>query len=585
MREQLVYRRWQRARSRYFQRYLCRQDADSVADHATIYPLVTLLLALPLDLTLLGFDWDLWGLRRLSAIPGPAVALALGAVFAVNAIRVDRQLGRWGAADRAPRPSARFARALLFGVPFLSAFSLAGPLWGRAEKRWPDLLLQPLRSGARLPLDPKRRGPPRAPAWRAVEALHWGQVVAACFVAEIAVVLGGVAWLAGEREPSRGRWIAVALASAVVHAVAAGVFWIGNRERILQRRLAGWRRRSRAWLPILCLAPSPIALAPPILDLAGSVSSGSFVWSGFVSHEQPDRTPVWRGLRRRLRSRRQEAGWWSRWREPSGGSRNPERPVVERRLRELIQAKGLLTVADGLILGWVSVAVTGGLGANVAGHLEWRDPLLMFPLAIAAAGVALAGVGYAGILLRVPRCDWLVRDPYGGCFAWLGWGLVLGVLVGKSLAGGAIGPALALLAIGSVLPVSLSAVGLMLRPVVSGDPPRLVDAIWALSPTAWGLLAWAYSRPRLRDLAVAFVVLAPLWHAILGFTLGRWLLWPFHLRDLDDRDLPSSRRRLLALLAATAVLPGGGLAAPFWIFVRRRLGPDLGRRALAVSEA
>lgn len=585
MREQLVYRRWQRARSRYFQRYLCRQDSDSVADHATIYSLVALLLALPVDLTLLGFDWDPWGLRRLSACPGPAVALAFGAVFAVNAIRVDRQLGRWSAAGCAPRQWARFARALLFGVPLLSAFSLAVPLWRRAEERWPAFLLQPVRPAARLSIDPSPSGLPRAPAWRVAEAVCRGPVVAVCFVAEIAIVLGAMGWLAGEPEPSRGRWIALISASAIVHALAAGVFWIGSRERLLQRRLAGWRRRSRTWLPVLCLAPSPIALVPAILDLAGSVSSSSLVWSGFVSHEQPDRTPVWRGLRRRLRSRHQEVGWWSRWREPSGGARNPESLLVDRRLRELIQAKGLLTVADGLILGWVSVAATGGLGANVAGDVEWRDPLLVFPLVLAAAGVALAGLGYAGSILRVPSCDRLVRYPYAGSFAWTGWGLLLGVLVGKGLAGGAIGPALAVLVIGTIVPVLFSALGLMLRSVVSGDSPRLADGIWALAPALWGLLAVASSRPRLRDLAVGFVVLAPLWHAILGLTLGRWLLWPFHLRDLRDCNLPPGRRRLLALLAATVVLPFGGIAAPFWVLVRRRLGPDLGWRALATTEA
>ena len=138
VREQVVYRRWQRARARYFQRHLCRQSSDAVADHATFYPFLALFLVLPLDLTLLGFDWDLWGLRRLSSIPGPAVALALGAVVAGNAIRVDRQLERWSAAGSTARPWARLARPLLFGVPFLSALSLAVPLWGRAEVRWPS---------------------------------------------------------------------------------------------------------------------------------------------------------------------------------------------------------------------------------------------------------------------------------------------------------------------------------------------------------------------------------------------------------------------------------------------------------------
>jgi hypothetical protein len=143
-----------------------------------------------------------------------------------------------------------------------------------------------------------------------------------------------------------------------------------------------------------------------------------------------------------------------------------------------------------------------------------------------------------------------------------------------------------LLVVGSFFPILISAIGFMLRPSVVGNPPRLREAVWMLSPLLWALLAVGYARPDpwLRGIAVGIVVSTPCWHLLLALTLGRWLLWPFHFRDLAASGVPPRQRRLLGLLAATLVLPGGGLATPLWLCARSRLGRGEWPRARSATQ-
>lgn len=108
------------------------------------------------------------------------------------------------------------------------------------------------------------------------------------------------------------------------------------------------------------------------------------------------------------------------------------------------------------------------------------------------------------------------------------------------------------------------------------SPPRPHRTlVWILAPitlavvgvalAAGGPMAQAMSHPLILSAG-----LCPLAHATLAWSLGGWLLRPFTVRDLTSRSLPSRRRRALRLLAATLVLPLGGLAVPWWIFLRSR---------------
>lgn len=587
MREAFVYRHWQQLHGRYGQRHLLEEDADPGADVIGVWALLSLVLVVPLDLALLDIDWQPALVRRLATLPGLPLVLFLSGLLGLNALRADRQLRRWAPGGGDVILWVRLARALLFSVPLAAV--IAVPAWARVVKRWPGRFEGLMRHGPAAGVS--LRGGSQGLAHRALPprmeaALVGIPGVVAWYLVDIAVASLGVLWLAAASPASPGRCVAIWCLAAAIHILAAAIAWAVGRVRITRLRLVGNRRLFATWLPVLCLAPAPLSLLPCVLNFAGdSRSSESLVWTGFVSHNQPERTTVGWKLRRLLRKRREHAGWRARWTDLSGETRMPEVGVADHRLRELIYGKALLSFGDGLIAGWTTVALADGLGKNVAGSISWADPFVLFPFALAGSGLLLAGVGYLGTLLRIPACVRLARQPYADSLLWVGWALGLGALVGKALAGGAVREGLALVAVGSFLPILSSAIGFTLRPTMATGSPRLREIAWVLSPLVWAALAVGYSRPDLwPEIATGIVILTPLWHFLLALTLGRWLLWPFGFRDVAARELPPWQRRLLAFLTATLVLPGGGLAAPAWIYVRQRFGPDLGRRTLTASK-
>jgi hypothetical protein len=97
--------------------------------------------------------------------------------------------------------------------------------------------------------------------------------------------------------------------------------------------------------------------------------------------------------------------------------------------------------------------------------------------------------------------------------------------------------------------------------------------------TTWGFLYSATASlalvlrtsPDLANRAAGLVLLAPLLNLAAGLALAPALLRPFTWRHVLNLRRPRGFRVVLSVLALTAVLPFGGLAAPFWIWARQRL--------------
>ena len=80
--------------------------------------------------------------------------------------------------------------------------------------------------------------------------------------------------------------------------------------------------------------------------------------------------------------------------------------------------------------------------------------------------------------------------------------------------------------------------------------------------------------PALAARSALLVQAMPFLGLCAGLALGPALLRPFTWRHIFDHRLPRRFRWALSILALTAILPLGGLAAPFWVWARRRLAPS-----------
>ena len=103
-----------------------------------------------------------------------------------------------------------------------------------------------------------------------------------------------------------------------------------------------------------------------------------------------------------------------------------------------------------------------------------------------------------------------------------------------------------LLWIGLLLALAMLGVRLVLEGDLSGPPSQALMAIVCISAVLG--LSLSYAR------------------------LG-WLIRPFSWRHLLDLRLAPSLRWHLLLVAVTAAVPLGGLAIPYWIYVRHRVLP------------
>lgn len=257
-----------------------------------------------------------------------------------------------------------------------------------------------------------------------------------------------------------------------------------------------------------------------------------------------------------------------------------------RNLGTLYRFKTALTFFDGVLFGQllsVLVArrlVPPGVLQGALGTLFWGGlgMVLLGSLTLLGCWVAM--------LLRLPFGFQACGLPLVSKFLALSCGaVILGCSTGYHLGEGDLQSAGVWLALPIALFLSFIAFGVILRPACQGLPgaERCLDPaarlVWILAPITLAVVGVALAAggtmaQAMSNLLVLSGGLCPLAHATLAWSLGGWLLRPFTVRDLTSRSLPSRRRRALRLLAATLVLPLGGLAVPWWIFLRSRWKSD-----------
>jgi hypothetical protein len=286
--------------------------------------------------------------------------------------------------------------------------------------------------------------------------------------------------------------------------------------------------------------------------------------------------PSWLNLRRRLAGSPRHRSWRDllrgRLAEPALLPELTERDLAVRRLAWL-KASSLFVEAC-----WLGAAV--GPSALLE-SLERISLLLGLLASLLTVGLFTAAVGGS---TRARGALW--TSPVLPFVTWtqLGWGAGLATGQGLALGSGQeLGNALVLLGLGGLLvgivPALLSLVLPVPAPARASELRRFLTVLLLGGLLSWGLL--------LPSESVASPP-AELWAALsLGALVAaaaqaNALLSPHPVSVLGDRGLPLRRRLALALLVASSILPGGGLAIPSWFAWRQGL---LARLATAPAAA
>ena len=261
------------------------------------------------------------------------------------------------------------------------------------------------------------------------------------------------------------------------------------------------------------------------------------------------------------------------WRRPTGLSRSggPSRQDAE--IIALFRLKTLLLAFESLSLTVLLFHIPSLRTALSAG----LRPVLWTVVALAGLGAVIQMVALLSRLVRLSRLSELLsRYPYGRYLLLTQTAFLAGTWSGAALMEVSMEQFGMLLCLCMALCATLTA--LFLLP--AGASPKGSDM------GLWGSLYLALSdlggliglegenwRASLLSFFRTSAALSPLWSLGLFLALGGWLLRPFSWRHVFDRRLPRRFRGVLGFTMASAALPLGGLAIPFWIYARHKIWP------------
>jgi hypothetical protein len=560
--------------------------------------LVSLLLSVPLLLIepalLLGHPVP----PPLAPLPD-RLALLLLLLLPVHGLLLERILAAGNQPAAAPAVPAgwlRGCRFLLSSVPVLGLFVL--PLWRRLVAAGPSWAFRgepaarplDLRRLAQVRVVSRAAGAPAAAGGRTCgpRPLRRPRVAglpaaAALMAITVALPLVWAAWLGGSvaRGDGHYRIAAVAVCAALHLAVAACAthYFRGLRRGAA---LPGWRGSAWRWLPLLSLVPlAGVLLGIWLLeDLEGG--AGSLVRTAYDRRWSAGRLPLWPEIEETLRQRWRGNPWWRRFLRPTGLEHPATAGRAEKGLLALHRYKGLATFFDGVALAWALALLAQRGPARAPAVASILRALWLGSLALASAGLAERGLLLGSRLARatdlVERLD---RHPYGRALLVPYSALAAGVISGQLLAGGRDKDLTMWLSLVAALGIMVGALVLMLQSVLPGGRTLRVESRDTLPRTLFLLalllgemvLALSGGAHRVASGLAVAAALSPLGSALCGLVWGRWLLSPFGWEDLLSGGLRPGLRGLLAALAASTVLPLGGLAAPLWVLARQWVWP------------
>jgi len=393
-----------------------------------------------------------------------------------------------------------------------------------------------------------------------------------------------VLWLSrlGAYHPKLAPWLSIPM-----HLSMAALLWLYlvHRERgasaPLERRLAAVGLALLALLPFLPLLVLGLLVAFDATHKESSLVSSA--WRGGVA-----RLASWRRLLERLRAAWKERPWSRRLR---GASPRLDAVVetgeTDRQLVWLYRLKSTAcffeaALLSGLLLAWVDRGwLTQDLADFVLGSLEIAT--LVVGLSGAVAMVVVFLRRWLRLPLRIADVDGRLLTTYCTLpYLLTATGLLFGLGLHRqdpALLGGL----LFWIGVGGV---AAHFVPMMLGLVVNLPEEGESRQMWLLFFALLALRGMGFVRPETPEPSVPalppelYMELSGLFVPYLGllapigsFVLLDWFLRPIRPRDLVGSALPLRLRRRFRLLAATELMPLGGLAVPLWIYLRPRWWP------------
>lgn len=507
-----------------------------------------------------------WGVPPDFIFPVPSLGLFLASLLflPLNGWLAHSFLTRWTPRDR-ERPrwvrAVRFAAASLFPfgdfaiVPFWRELLHRNPSWIRPRDDRPLRLTLPGPSGGSFSQFPRRP---------VLERLYRSENfrVSLNIASALPFFLGGL--MAADPDGALGRPGAIAV-NLGLHTVS----FFGMSRAVDQFSYQAAGSRWTKLLPVSCwslLIPMPVNGAGLLYILLTVFGSFHGTWIGALYSQRFDalRFPLWRQAGRAFRPALRGFSWADlTGRLPAA---DPPREGRSAGRREALARLTLLFVApEAGLLTWAILK---------AGGWQLRESTLI-ALMIIAVILALGGVLLQAVPGVAEKLGWervQALSPYlrSGALFLPEAGCLTGVLGGAAAARGDVR------LVGAIL--DLFTLFLAILGVVYALRGFVTKRFDLGQFSAWGLLYSALATLTillkaapgdLAERAVILVLVVPFLHLLAGMALLPALLRPFTWKDIRDPRRPFGLRIVLALLSLTAVLPLGGLAAPFWIWARQ----------------
>jgi hypothetical protein len=498
-------------------------------------------------------------LADLQMLAHPILAYAPVAWFPFGAWLGDRWLALHTPPGRRVRSLARMLRAVAAGLPVVNIYVVAV---------WRHLLLH---HAARVTVADQRfgLGPLFAAPCRRPRAVRLVPGQAGIWLAS--TVLGLVPLIAWTLALARAQpsW-RFALACAL-QLGAAGAFahaqWPAHGEAA--------RGRLVVRLVAVCLVP----LAGLFRGLPGDPLSDRrtrcLTWSVYA-RGSVERLRAWDWVARALRRRARRAAWWRHARREGTLPGDPRAGAVLHRVVTLARLKALALAGEaGAVAALVAHSAVGSPWIERGGGL-----LVAGATVVGAVGVVGRSMLFVRRLLRLPPGRGPAQRRLWSRFAVL----VPLVLVSALLSGFALARGQALYAAlgltwGTTLLGMLAGIGITMTPSLA--PDRVFDmagrSAWSVVFMLFGFAAalLAAATHQTGFVPGDFVLIASVaWLAdvLAAAAYARDLLHPFRWQHMRDPRVPRHLRLRLALLAASAALPCGGVLVPLWFHLRPQPG-------------
>ena len=520
-------------------------------------------LSAPVEATLWGNGWPGLVFQRLTFLPGRAIAIGLVGVWLLGTRFYDRHLRLRIPETSEVRVWYRIGRSLVAGFPGFGVGLL--PLWRHLAERQPRWAYRARSAPRRDPMES------RAAAGRLHLLALSERSAFILWLGGITALLLALLWLAAPSDPTPGRRIALFAVAGSLHVLGCGGTVLAAQAH---RRRGG--SRAHFLFAAFWILPQPFALGA-FGSLACDLHSGrdrTLAWTAYARHNQSGRLARWTELERAARRAWRRSPWWVRWDRPVGRRPRREATALDRELLRLGGAKLSLLLADGVAVGWSGLRISGADPRGFA----WLVGLVLAVLMVAGCGLLIVLVGHVAATLHLTGALeplGRLRQVWSGTIAvsTLGLGCALGI----ALAIGDHRDAGVVLVQGSFLALLALAFGMILQVPFAVDGSGGFDFKLSWCGLLLGLMVVGGLIAALPGAATGFLLAAlaaPIWHALFLWTARGKIERCYQVggealsRDGEPID------RSVWLVKATAGLPLGGLAVPWWLSLRNRwFGP------------